>query len=398
MQNNDGNKKVGIVTLYHNNYNFGGLLQAYALPTAVKKYLGIPAEQIDYLFLPEQETKTEKAKKNISISKIINLVGFLFFNRLEKSNLNKREKAFEQFMKYIPHSDRVYGYDNICESLKVYNTFICGGDQIWIDCKKMPWFRTEDSRVFTLRFVPDKVKKISYAPSMAVLELTEEFKKEFCIGVNRLDRVSLREKRSLPVLRKLTDKSVTVAVDPVLLLKESDWLKEINYSGKKEKYILCYLLSDSISQRKALTKLAKKLNYKIITFPHILHNIVRKCDLFFGNIHDYTSGPREFIGLIKNAEMVITDSFHACVFSMIFKTPFAVFERGNTDEKGNMNSRIYDFLEEYHLENQLVTAEELTEMKEIPKIDFTYAHEHWKKRREESLKYLENALKTIRTE
>lgn len=385
--------KIAILTLYHNNYNFGGLLQAYALPTALKKYLGIPAEQIDYLFLPEQETKTEKPKNNISISKIINLVGFLFFNRLEKSNLNKRKKAFEQFMKYIPHSDRVYGYDNICESLKVYNTFICGGDQIWIDCKKMPWFRTEDSRVFTLRFVPDKVKKISYAPSMAVLELTEEFKKEFCIGVNRLDRVSVREKRSLPVLRKLTDKPVTVAVDPVLLLKESDWLKVINYSGKKEKYILCYLLSDSISQRKALTKLAKKLNYKIITFPHILHNIVRKCDLFFGDIRDYSSGPREFIELIKNAELVITDSFHACVFSMIFKTPFAVFERGGIGETGNMNSRIYDFLEEYHLENQLVTAEELTEMKEIPKIDFTYAHEHWKKRREESLKYLENALK-----
>lgn len=385
--------KIGIITLYHNNYNFGGLLQAYALPTAVKKYLGIPAEQIDYLFLPEQETKTEKAKKNISISKIINLVGFLFFNRLEKSNLNKRKKAFEQFMKDIPHSDRVYGYDNICESLKVYNTFICGGDQIWIDCKKMPWFRTEDSRVFTLRFVPDKVKKISYAPSMAVLELTEEFKKEFCIGVNRLDRVSVREKRSLPVLRKLTDKPVTVVVDPVLLLKESDWLKEINCSGKKGKYILCYLLSDSISQRKATTKLSKKLNYKIITFPHILHNIVRKCDLFFGDIRDYSSGPREFIELIKNAEMVITDSFHACVFSMIFKTPFAVFERGNTDEKGDMNSRIYDFLEEYHLENQLVTEKELTEMQEIPKIDFTYAHEHWEKRREESLKYLKNALK-----
>lgn len=260
MQNNDGNKKVGIVTLYHNNYNFGGLLQAYALPTAVKKYLGISAEQIDYVFMPEQEPKTENEKYTVSIMDFINTVGFLLFQRLEKSNLNKRKKAFEQFMKYIPHSDRVYGYDNICESLKVYNTFICGGDQIWIDCKKMLWFRTEDSRVFTLRFVPDKVKKISYAPSMAVLELTEEFKKEFCIGVNRLDRVSVREKRSLPVLRKLTDKPVTVVVDPVLLLKESDWLKEINYSGKKEKYILCYLLSDSISQRKATTKLAKKLN------------------------------------------------------------------------------------------------------------------------------------------
>lgn len=385
--------KIGIVTLYHNNYNFGGLLQAYALPTAVKKYLGISAEQIDYIFMPEQEPKTENKKYTASIIDFINTVGFLFFQRLEKSNFNKREEAFEQFMKDIPHSERVYGYDNISESLKVYNRFICGGDQIWIDCKKMPWFRIEDSRTFTLRFVPEGVKKISYAPSMAVLELTDEFKKEFSIGVNRLDWISVREKRSLPVLKKLTDKPVTVVVDPVLLLKESDWLETINYSSKKEKYILCYLLSDSISQRKAATKLAKKLNYKIITFPHILENIVRKCDLFFGDIHDYTSGPREFVGLIKNADFVITDSFHACVFSMIFKTPFVVFERNKIGENGNMNSRIYDFLEEYHLENQLVTEDKLNEMQEIPKIDFSYAHEHWEKRREESLEYLNNALK-----
>lgn len=57
--------------------------------------------------------------------------------------------------------------------------------------------------------------------------------------------------------------------------------------------------------------------------------------------------------------MVITDSFHACVFSMIFETPFVVFERNKAGEKGNMNSRIYDFLEEYHLEGQLVTEKEL---------------------------------------
>ena len=90
---------------------------------------------------------------------------------------------------------------------------------------------------------------------------------------------------------------------------------------------------------------------------------------------------------------MITDSFHACVFSMIFETSFVVFERNKIGEKGNMNSRIYDFLEEYHLERQLVTVKELMNMNNIPKIDFTYAHEHWKKRREESLKYLENALK-----
>ena len=78
---------------------------------------------------------------------------------------------------------------------------------------------------------------------------------------------------------------------------------------------------------------------------------------------------------------------------MIFETPFVVFERNQSDEKGNMNSRIYDFLEEYHLENQLVTDKELVEMNDIPRVDYTYAHEHWDKRRKESLEYLERALK-----
>ena len=77
---------------------------------------------------------------------------------------------------------------------------------------------------------------------------------------------------------------------------------------------------------------------------------------------------------------------------MIFETPFVVFERNKIGEKGNMNSRIYDFLEEYYLENQLVTEKEMADMKEIPRIDYTYAHAHWKKRREESLRYLEKAL------
>ena len=192
-------------------------------------------------------------------------------------------------------------------------------------------------------------------------------------------------------MRDLTDKPVSVVVDPVMLLDESDWLQGIECSAPK-KYILCYLLGDSTEQRKSVEKLSKQLGLKVLTFPHILFNAVRKCDLFFGDIHDYTSGPREFVGLIKNAELVITDSFHACVFSMIFKTPFAVFERNKPGEKGNMNSRIYDFLEEYHLENQLVTEEELAKMKVLPKIDYTYAHEHLKKRREESLAYLEKAL------
>lgn len=389
------NNKVGIITFYHTNYNFGGLLQAYALPKVLKNNFGLEAEQIDYIPIAQKIKKQQDNKNGLFkylYRQIYNL-GIIFFDKVNKSNLKYRKQAFDSFINEIPHDETPYDYYTINESLNRYGVFICGGDQIWNDCKE-----DQNIEVYTLQFVPSAVKKISYAPSMAVLEASPSFKKVMSNGLNALDAVSVREKKSLSILQQLTDKNIEVVADPVLLMTADEWTRSARETKNKGKYLLCYLLGDSTQQREAVKKAAKRLCLPVLTFPHILVNVVRKCDLFFGDIHDYTSGPREFIGLIKNAEMVITDSFHACVFSMIFKTPFAVFERNKIGEKGNMNSRIYDFLEEYHLENQLVTKEELTEMKEIPKIDFTYAHEHWKKRREESLKYLENALKTIRTE
>lgn len=384
------NEKVGIVTLYHDNHNFGGLLQAYALPVALERYLGISAEQIDYVFKYQEQPKT---KGTMSLRSIIYYIGYVFFTKLEKKNLQKRKQAFEEFIKFIPHSNHSYEFDTISQSLDIYTEFICGGDQIWNDCQQINWYRNEDSIVFTLQFVPENVIKISYAPSMAVLDLTDEYKKNFRKGVNRLDAISLRERRALPVLQELTDKPLSVTVDPVLLLEKDDWMKIIRYPQVGQKYILCYLLGDSLAQRKAVKIYSSKIKCKILTFPHILKNAVRKCDLLLGDIHDYTSGPCDFLGLIDNAEIVITDSFHACVFAMIFQKPFVVFERDIIGAKENMNSRIYDFLEEYHLEKQLVTAEVLMNMNKIPKVDFTYAHEHWKERREESLEFLENALK-----
>ena len=163
-------KKVGIVTLYHDNHNFGGLLQAYALPVALERYVGILAEQIDYVFKYQEQPKT---KDKISLISIINDIGYVFFEKLEKKNLQKRKQVFEQFMNFIPHSKRSYEYDSICESLDKYTEFICGGDQIWNDGQQIRWYGKEDSNVFTLQFVPENVKKISYAPSMAVLGLTD---------------------------------------------------------------------------------------------------------------------------------------------------------------------------------------------------------------------------------
>lgn len=386
-----GKDKVGIITLYHANYNFGGLLQAYALPKVLKEYFELEAEQIDYIPIEQKlQNKIVGKKKNILqyLYQMAYNFGIVFFDILCRKKLKQRKQAFVNFMIEIPHSEIAYNYNSIYKSLNQYQLFLCGGDQIWNDHKE-----SQNIKIYTLQFVPSSIRKVAYAPSMAMLETTLNFKEIMRNGLEQLDAVSVREKKSVPILKNLTNKRINVVVDPVLLLTENEWKGETRVHKKTDKYILCYLLGDSIEYRKAVKKFAQKIHLPILTFPHIFLNVVRKCDLLFGDIHDYTSGPREFIGLIENAEFVITDSFHACVFSMIFQTPFVVFERNKADEKRNMNSRIYDFTEEYHLEKQLVTVEELMDMNEIPKVDFTYAHEHWKKRREESLEYLENALK-----
>ena len=376
-------KKVGILTLYYENYNFGGLLQAYALPKVLKDKFGIDSEQICYALYAEDKSENMHIQSN----SLVYQMGICLFSMIKQKKIDARKRVFKMFMEEIPHSEEIYDYQSISECLNTYQIFICGGDQIWNACNGI-----HNLNVFTLNFVPKDAKKIAYAPSMAILEMDNVRKECMEQGMAELNAISIREKKSIDILKTMTNKNIEIVVDPVLLLKEDEWSKEVNKPTLNNKYILCYLINDSVIQRKAVEKIAKKMKLQIVTFPHILANAVRKCDLFFGDIHAYSSGPREFLGLIKSAEFIITDSFHACVFSMIFEKPFVVFERNKIGEKGNMNSRIYDFLEEYHLEGQLITEKELVDMEEIPKIDFTYAHVHWRKRRKESLEYLEKAL------
>ena len=377
-------KKTGILTLYYNNMNYGGLLQAFALPFVIQKHIGIPAEQIRY---SQQSTGTDlctsKSKKSLSIYQL----GINFFSALTSNNRSIRKESVLEFKNDIPHSRNIYSHETIQQCNSNYEIFICGGDQIWNG-----EMVGEHLDVYTLQFVNQGLKKIAYSPSVAISHMSKQV--EDCLGKGLLgiDRISVREKRSLDILKRLSDKKIEVVVDPVLLLNKSEWLEQSRPTKINGKYILCYLLGDSITQRKAVEIISKRLKLKIVTFPHILLNNVRKCDLFFGDIKDYTSGPRQFLDLINNAEFVITDSFHACVFSMIFETPFIVFERNKPSEKGNMNSRIYDFLEEYHLENQLVNVEKAMNLSRIPEVDYSFAHEHWFHRRNDSIEYLTRAL------
>lgn len=380
--------KIGVLTLYYKNYNFGGLLQAYALVNVLTSLFECDAEQIQYNLYEDRqyeigETDNQCAR---SVNQFLYQCAIRVVSKMTERKIQTRKKTFEDFMSDIPHGGEVYNYQTISQCIGQYDVLICGGDQIWNASNGI-----ENLKVFTLQF-SNEIRKFSYAPSMAILELDDKSRECMRNGISDLNSASVREKSSLGLLCNVVDQRIEVVVDPVLLMTGKEWKQICRPNHPRKPYIVCYLINDSISQRKAITKYANALKRTIVTFPHNLANAVRKCDLFFGDIKDYTSGPREFVDLISNADLVITDSFHACVFSMIFETPFLVFERNRPDEKGNMNSRIYDFLEEYHLEGQLITEKQIFQMVDIPYMDFEYAHKHWKKRRKESLDYIEKGL------
>ena len=136
------------------------------------------------------------------------------------------------------------------------------------------------------------------------------------------------------------------------------------------------------------------MRYKLLTFPYILTGMVTKYDFVFGDIRCFDAGPREFVGLIQNAELILTDSYHACLLSMIFEKEFIVLERDTNGKTGNMNSRIHGFLNEYKIDGRICTCDSLMNYQR-QNIDYENAKIVLSRRRAESFDYLNKTIQQI---
>ena len=345
--------KIGIITLYYKNNNYGGVAQAYAL----NKYLtnlGFESELISYklggskLNLIDNNYNYKmifsrccnKAKKTLKapIEKL-----------LEKKyiiKLRERENKLEEFRQQIPHS-KLYNINNIGNIENRYDIFITGSDQTWnpgvID------------NAFVFSFLKNKHKKIfSYASSVAVTNASVRYINFMKDELEKYSFISVREEQSKKILQQTTNKKINWVIDPTLLLERNDWEKITGKRIVKEKYILCYMLGDSIKQREVIKKFAKKMGLKLVTIPYIVNGNKFKFkleDFKFGNEQMIDISFNDFLSLIKYADYVITDSFHAVCFSYIYKKEFYVFEKKTLV---STSSRIYSLLKLFGTTNRIV--------------------------------------------
>lgn len=191
--------------------------------------------------------------------------------------------------------------------------------------------------------------------------------------------ISVREDAGKKIVEELTGrKDVEVLVDPTMLLTVEEWDKVSKKPKqlKTDKYILNYFLGELSKNRKEeIERIARENNCEII-------NILDKKSPF------YQTGPSEFLYLEKNAFLICTDSFHSCVFSIIYDRPFIVFER--EDKNVSMNSRIETLLSKFKLENRKYNGK-ITQ--NLLNHDYKEAYKILEKEKVKANTFLENALK-----
>lgn len=351
-------KKIGIITMYYKSINYGGVLQAYALERYLNS-IGMDAEQI--CFSKGKKNLKTNIKKKIKengfkwlVLKFRNYfgtkIGNILLSQNEKKLFEERRKKFENFRNQIKHSKKVYTCDNIAETNDIYDIFCCGSDQIW-----KPGVVCDE---YLLKFVKNK-EKISYAASISKTNISEDELKTIADNIKDYMLISLREETDVSHLNQLIKKKVEWVVDPTLLLEENDWNNIASQRQYEGDYIFCYTLELNSKKKKAIKKFSKSHFCKIITIPYANGTIDLK-EKNFGDIKIINAGPEDFLSLIKHAKYIITDSFHASLFSIMFKKDFFVLERYDAP---TMNSRIISLLNLFGLKERFVKENDLNTIK-----------------------------------
>lgn len=347
-------KRIGIITHYYDSHNIGGLLQAYALCRKVSEF-GFQAEQICYL--PKLVTKKSYmlAWKIRLEQAFVTSPSTLYKKMSEKSRKNKctddentkrkiqiQWNRFKDFEKRIPHSEKVFSDATVVETNNNYDIFICGSDVIWHPGNLM-------HPTYYLQFVDADKKAIAYAASMGRMPKTTIEKNLFSMRIKNIQQISVRERSVAEYIEENENLHVEQVLDPTLLLNEAEWADiEAARNVPQGKYAFCYFLGNSISSRTVTVDFCMAKGIRLIYLPYIM-GCEREADeqlkKYAHGIYDF--GPEDVIALIHYADYIFTDSFHAVVFSTIFRKRFFAFDRDDQDSVYSINGRINDFLKDY---------------------------------------------------
>ncbi|QUO31261.1 polysaccharide pyruvyl transferase family protein [Faecalicatena sp. Marseille-Q4148] len=363
--------------------NYGSVLQCYALCEAIKK-MGYESEIIweqgnvakNYDFRPQKIFLT--AMKMIFHPSLIAGVVKSMKEVKTKSLTEVTVKKFDAFVEnHI--TQKLYSNKELSQIAKrdEYSKFVCGSDQVW--CSTTMYV----DPLMYLRFAP-KDKRIAYAPSIGRNYIPNYNRAKMKKYISEIPYVSIREDDGQRLVKELTGREVPVVLDPTLLLGKKVW-KELAYSDikTKGKYVVLYFLDEaSEGNQKRIVEFLNQQGLDSYSIG-VKMSYVEK----YASVNSSDCGPNDFLNLIQNAEVVITDSYHGMLFSMIFERDFWAIKREY--QQYDQSSRQITILKRLGLEERYVN-----DCSNITKenINYVWVNKILQKMREASIDYLRTAL------
>lgn len=326
--------RIGIMT-FHAASNHGAALQAYALQTQLQK-MGHEPFFINYQYGGQPQKG------------LLGWIGRSPANTFEKINNQLRYRPFIPFQEEYLNvgSDQYFDHDQLNINPPQADVYLCGSDQVW-----NPNFlnKEKDEHAFWLDFGSNKMRRVGYAPSFGVAELGDDVRARYAAYARRFDAIGVREKNGLELLKKMGRQDAVWVPDPTLLLMPGEYLQIMARNQQQSKP---YVFSYQLRIRSSVPSPASQIN--IMACSALGIDLYESYSLsFLYNIFNrrYLS-PVKWLFKLMMSEYVITNSFHATVFSILFHRPFiAILRKGASS---GMNSRIESLLELVGLQRRAV--------------------------------------------
>ena len=209
--------------------------------------------------------------------------------------------------------------------------------------------------------------------------------------MKRIDFCSVREKSGQKIIKDLTGREVPVVCDPTILFTAEEWAETVSPERFiQEPYLFCYFLGNNPGQREFVKRFKEATGYKIVQLQHCDEYI--RSDVGFPDYAPYNVGPAQFVQLIRDAEYVFTDSFHASVFSLLHGKRFFTFRRYNNDSIVSTNGRLYSLLSLVGQEDRLLKGDEDVRQCMARGIDYNEVHKKLAELTDFTKQFVENAL------
>lgn len=352
--------KIGIITFWDSNDNYGQVLQCYAFQQCLIK---LGHEPFLIKFLSRVAPPSSLARKCIKCLQVYPILRKVYYKATQK----KRQEEFKQYKEKNQRREfTAFRHKHIISGETVYNSlreiqqdppkadcYICGSDQVWSLSLSNP-----EHRAYFLDFGDSKPKRLSYAASFGSEKYPGKFKLELKHLLEKFDGISVREDAGCRICNEIGISACKV-LDPTLLLTGQMYLPIIDVPRIEQEYFYLYSINISSGKEIYWDKL------KQYSYTHCLKTVATTSsgyisgrEFLSGTDYVYATIP-QWLGYIRNAQFVATTSFHGVAFCLILHTNFIYFPlRG---EFAKANNRVLSLLEEVGLLHKVCWHEDQVE-------------------------------------